>query len=319
MSESMRLQRQKTGISSFSNPSLTSLNPTLANPVRGFGLPANAVPKSSNLQEAQSESEQSLEQDALIKKPLAHDISRISLRSQTSIQPALAESIRFDVIQRFENTPHDQTRTSIESDSANYLLDDGNVFIYGRVGAAAPAYSTAVGGAIAVSDLGNYQRYTPSDKFLADCLHTAEEIMHGQRLKKGEDRSQVSETGRLFGESPEDNWDAAKEVPKSRQNNNAIPGVGDAYAIVAKNAIDLGDQIGCQYHAAAVVAQDGGDNITLEVFGNPDKKGRYEKGTYNIYDTDPKSKNTFHKVWTGTFGKAAVTISLEQIPEDMEE
>ncbi|MFN6564595.1 MAG: hypothetical protein RMY28_033025 [Nostoc sp. ChiSLP01] len=81
MSEGMRLEKQKTVISSWSNPSLNSPDiPTLANPVRGFGLQPDVIQKSSNLQQAQSQSEQFLEQDASIKKPLAHDISRISLR-----------------------------------------------------------------------------------------------------------------------------------------------------------------------------------------------------------------------------------------------
>ncbi|WP_445638060.1 hypothetical protein NSTC745_03291 [Nostoc sp. DSM 114161] len=81
MSEGMRLEKQKTLISSWSNPSLSSPDiPTLANPVRGFGLQPDVIQKSSNLQQAQSQSEQLLDQDTSIKEPLVHDISRISLR-----------------------------------------------------------------------------------------------------------------------------------------------------------------------------------------------------------------------------------------------
>ncbi|MGF1939489.1 MAG: hypothetical protein RM347_035000 [Nostoc sp. ChiQUE02] len=375
MESHIRLQSKKTATSSWTNSSLTSANiPTLANPVRGFGLQADVVQKSSNLQAKQADGKQLSQEEAFQQKPLSHDISRISLRSQAKfkvpsgelyqqadgvaqkvmrqenttgmpdhlkagmenlqtvsnsqqmitqckLQPTIGQTIGLDVIQRYEDEYHEETATSIKSDSANYLLAESNNFVYARQGTPAPAYSN-LGNMIAVDGLGNYQRYTPSDKFLADCLHTAEEIMHGQRLRRGKVRSQVSQTGTVFGESEEDNWDAANEVSEDQRNTNAIPGVGDAYAIVAQQPIDIGeetDPIDCQYHAAAVVAEDGSDRITLEVFGNPDKKGRNTKGTYSIYDTDPESGNTFHEAWTGTFGQAAVTISLERIPEDMEE
>ncbi len=77
--------RQKSNISTFSNPSLiSSTTPTLANPVRGFDI-ANNVPiqtsseVSTELQAAQSAGEQSLEVEAIKKKPV-HDISCMALR-----------------------------------------------------------------------------------------------------------------------------------------------------------------------------------------------------------------------------------------------
>lgn len=86
MSESI-FGRKKAAASSFSNPSLVSSNtPTLANPTGGFGLPINNAPLktvtevSTDSQEAQSADEQLLEPEAIQKKPLSHDISRISLR-----------------------------------------------------------------------------------------------------------------------------------------------------------------------------------------------------------------------------------------------
>ncbi|QLE51919.1 DUF4157 domain-containing protein [Nostoc sp. C057] len=79
------VQRQKAGISTVLNPSLAlSTIPTLASPMRGFGLQTNNPPiqrlteASTELQEVQSADEQFLEPEA-VKQPLSHDISRISL------------------------------------------------------------------------------------------------------------------------------------------------------------------------------------------------------------------------------------------------
>ncbi|WP_375470927.1 DUF4157 domain-containing protein [uncultured Nostoc sp.] len=78
--------RKKAGTSTFSNPSLVSpTTPTLANPVRGFGLPTNnviqtAIKESTNLQEVQPAGEQSLLSQAIQQRSFGHDISRIPLR-----------------------------------------------------------------------------------------------------------------------------------------------------------------------------------------------------------------------------------------------
>ncbi|MEH1821099.1 MAG: hypothetical protein V7L31_18800 [Nostoc sp.] len=78
--------RKKAGTSNFSNPSLVSpTTPTLANPVRDFGLPTNniiqtATEESTNLQAAQSADEQSLLSEAIQQQSFGHDISRIALR-----------------------------------------------------------------------------------------------------------------------------------------------------------------------------------------------------------------------------------------------
>jgi hypothetical protein len=64
MSDVSTFERKKAGTSTFSNPSLVSpTTPTLANPVRSFGLSTNnasiqrLTEESSNHQEAQSADE----------------------------------------------------------------------------------------------------------------------------------------------------------------------------------------------------------------------------------------------------------------------
>ena len=87
MSDRIRLGRNKASTSTFSNPSLVSPNtPTLANPIRSFGLPTNnaltqtGTEVSTDQQEAQFASDPSLELLPVKEKPIGHDISRISLR-----------------------------------------------------------------------------------------------------------------------------------------------------------------------------------------------------------------------------------------------
>ncbi|MDZ8188958.1 MAG: DUF4157 domain-containing protein [Nostoc sp. ChiSLP02] len=78
--------RQKIATSTSSSPSLVSRHtPTLANPVRGFGLPTNniiqtATEESTNFQQGQSPSEQSSLSQPIEQRSFGHDISRIALR-----------------------------------------------------------------------------------------------------------------------------------------------------------------------------------------------------------------------------------------------
>ena len=78
--------RKKANSSDVSQPSLVSSStPTLANPVRGFGLPTNSE-LSTQQQELQSADERTLKQQLIQEKPRGHDISRISfVRPQTKL------------------------------------------------------------------------------------------------------------------------------------------------------------------------------------------------------------------------------------------
>ncbi|WP_162501903.1 eCIS core domain-containing protein [Sphaerospermopsis reniformis] len=72
--------RKKTATSTFYHSSLVSpTTPTLANPVRGFGLTTNNVMQTATEVSTQQQPEQS-EQQAINEQPITHDISRISFR-----------------------------------------------------------------------------------------------------------------------------------------------------------------------------------------------------------------------------------------------
>lgn len=80
------VQRQKSNISNFTNPTLASQSlSTLANPVCGFGTQINTTSAQTgtevapNLEAAKFADEQSLKPEVIPQKPLSHDISHISL------------------------------------------------------------------------------------------------------------------------------------------------------------------------------------------------------------------------------------------------
>lgn len=205
--------------------------------------------------------------------------------------------------------------TTITTANQHYSLksNSGNKEVYGQGIADVPRNSSEiseffVNGAVV-------KEYVPSNKFLHDCLHTAEEIMYGQALQQGEIRSREVSSELPFGKNVLGNWQAARAAEDDQSNQNANPGLGGAYVTTTRYAEDIGGGVRCQFHAAAVVAVDGSDHITLEIFGNPDEPNRDGNATYSIYNSAPDSGLTFHDNWINTF-KNGITISVEPIPEN---
>jgi hypothetical protein len=205
--------------------------------------------------------------------------------------------------------------TTITTANQRYSLkdDSGNKEVYGRGIAAVPRNSKEVSEFLVNGVV--VKEYVPSNKFLHDCLHTAEEIMHGHALEQGKTRSREVSSELAFGDGVLKNWQAARAAKENQSNRNANPGLGGAYVTTTRFAEDIGDGVRCQFHAAAVVAVDGSDHITLEIFGNPDEPNRDGDATYSIYNSAPDSGLTFHDNWINTF-ENGITISVEPIPEN---
>jgi Domain of unknown function (DUF4157)/Bacterial protein of unknown function (DUF922) len=92
MSDRKNIQRKKGNTSTIANPSLASSStPTLATPSQNLSSSVNtvvadaAVRSISRQQDPQSTNEPLPEAEAFNQEPLGHDLSRISLRSQSSI------------------------------------------------------------------------------------------------------------------------------------------------------------------------------------------------------------------------------------------
>ena len=215
------------------------------------------------------------------------------------------KSQKCNIIQKYHDTADDNDfNTTFSTENDIYHLVPGAREMYGTNDADTPRYCDAV-----VDGDGN-QIFTPSEQFNADCLASAEEIMHEQRIEQAGVFSREYYHKNNFGDTEEGNWNAARATENHVSNRDVKPNVGEAFAIVREEPRDLGGDIMCQYHAAAVVASDGSDRVTLEVFGNPDGGGRNVDGTFRVYNTTPDSNNTFHDEWIGTFPNG-ITIELE--------
>ncbi|MDH6115956.1 hypothetical protein ABH930_002181 [Kitasatospora sp. GAS204A] len=142
---------------------------------------------------------------------------------------------------------------------------------------------------------GNYREYQLAREIFDDCLHTAEEIMHNAvgELKDGALNSNIRTTGGTlpFGTSDELNRERA-DAFDGEPDRRAAPVVGQAYVMVAMNP---GETVMSQYHAAAVVGVDGDDTVTMEAFAGSGQTAP-EPGTYTVGST-----SSFHDYWTGGY------------------
>ena len=198
------------------------------------------------------------------------------------------------------------------SEGQNYFIPDGNTeMIY----ATAPPRNSIAHPTAGQITKGS-KTYDPyiSTLFFKDCLHTAEEIINGANLEDGfggpgtGDFSKVSATGETFGVGESEN---IQVVRKNSLGNNANPGLGQAYVIVNTK---WPKGVSSPYHAAGVVAVDGNDRITLEVFaGTTHGVTRDQQGTYAMYTTGTGSGDKFHEHWKARyFGHFSLTTVIEQ-------
>jgi len=99
----------------------------------------------------------------------------------------------------------------------------------------------------------------------------------------------------IFGESDAKNIQIAIQTDTKYTNNNAVPGQGEAYAIVAIMPVTHNDGYITPFHAATVIYQttDGKINITLEAFAD----SKDQRPRFKLYTTDPDSEDTFHNNW----------------------
>ena len=114
-----------------------------------------------------------------------------------------------------------------------------------------------------------------------------------------------------FGVSYKRNVDIVNKIDPSYINDNANPQQGDSYAIV-KNEIPEEGQT--PYHIAYVLYKHNDINITLEASANDNLDGKQKQHSafFSFYDTNPKSRNTFHKYYNKRYHPMPMTtIVLE--------
>ena len=203
------------------------------------------------------------------------------------------------------------------SENGNYFIPNswGAELVYVATTAQAPrSSSTHLGQKTANSK--TYQGYV-SNQFIKDCLHTAEEINAGRDLKKDANvYSKVAGTSEAFGDTDEGNITLASS--HGRDDDTAAPNLGQAYVIINKKWLqETGNY---PYHAAAVVAVDGNDRITLEVFANDRRASRRNtRGKYDMYTTGSGGGKKFHSHWKSSheyFSDDSATLVIEPKPDD---
>jgi len=107
---------------------------------------------------------------------------------------------------------------------------------------------------------------------------------------------------KIFGETDTKNEKMLKTIDDNKKNNNAIPRVGESYAIVRRKY----KENHAPYHIAFVLYEHQDINITLEAFA---ESGREYYPRFSLYDKNPEG-DTFHKAFQTDFQNSD-TIVLE--------
>lgn len=237
------------------------------------------------------------------------------------------------VVQRYaQRRPAGIGRVRV-SQNEKYVLDGwlgadpSSVWV--RAGEPAPVYCAATASGRDMFG-ARYTEYRPNALFLADCLHTAEEVMHEQTLRLGQIASAVGT--RQFGASPAGNREAAEKYARDRAtgaeaHGEEQPAAGQAFAIVETEWTGHGpsrhpvNTSGFPYHAAAVVGVDAQDQVTLEQSAGVThaEPGKGHAGIFDIYTagSTPEGKPlpaSFHGRHAASFSKGAITVTL--VPRD---
>jgi hypothetical protein len=105
-------------------------------------------------------------------------------------------------------------------------------------------------------------------------------------------------TNKIFAETSndKDNIKLLKPIDASKKNNDAVPEMGESYAIVRKRINQ-----NAAYHAAFVIYSHGGVNVTLEAEADA---GPLYQPKFGFYDTNPEG-NTFHRRWSAELYKTS--------------
>ena len=184
------------------------------------------------------------------------------------------------------------------SASGHYFVAGGQLWVHAA--ATAPKACTQTIDTMRPKGKGAYYQWVGATSFLKDCLHTAEEIMAGKTFsyEKGGIRSQSRDSKEAIGVSDAKNQRIALALAKGggSVDAGADPAAGEAYLIVEVGALKT-----YPYHAAGVVAVDGTDRVTLEMFaGTQDAKDSERKfpGKFEMYGSGAQS---FHNTYAGAF------------------
>ncbi len=163
-----------------------------------------------------------------------------------------------------------------------------------------------------------YYGFVPAQAHLEDCVHCAEEIMNRERLPHGEDVNSVVVAPQEydFGEPIDDPqefaqyWQPIVNYATNPANANSVdqhanPQVGQAFAIFPHSPPAGGE---FPFHAAAVVATDGDQYITMEHFGGAEDAEVSSPPGFHIYGQGAAS---FHSEYAGAWNQDTSTVVIK--------
>lgn len=196
------------------------------------------------------------------------------------------------------------------SASGNYYVKDGDdTKLFVKTGAALGARGGQIvaTGATETHSLATYTAYhyyaDDSGGFVNDCLGLAEQLARSDKAPSARAEFRAPGTGgaggKLFGDTHAKNTEIAQDAGWYG-DEAANPAIGEAYAIAPTVEPEVGE---APYHAAAVIAKDGTDNITLEA----DAGTVRSRPLFDMYDTQPPgtradaNSKTFHEVYVKGF------------------
>ena len=259
--------------------------------------------------------------------PLA--VEQILRLQRTVGNAATARLIRFSrVDKRGKSSPRGGYR---QSEDFAYLVQPGKAWMWVHDGADPPRMCQRTEELLDRRDPRGrtYRKWVPTMGFLRDCLHTAEEVIHGRQLALGwvaeadamEEHdlsgvySKVRDTKTLFGVGEDENIAAAVEVAKRSKtgpkpvNALADPAVGQAFVMVDRKPPP--DAVAYPYHAAGVIARDGRDTVTLEMFARERVDATQEERGQQLPEFQMYGpEQTFHATWKGYY-QDPVTFVIE--------
>ncbi|HLL37219.1 MAG TPA: DUF4157 domain-containing protein [Streptomyces sp.] len=189
------------------------------------------------------------------------------------------------------------------SNSGAFAIQDGAPVIWVRDDARTGIAPALVDdGAQTQLGAATYHRYSLGGPVLNQCLHVAEEIINNRvrSLEHGVDASVIDTNSKAKGDR-EEFFGAPKDETNRRmarqfrhaRDEAADPQVNQAFVIVA---LKPGDREMSQFHAAAVVARDGDDCVTLEAFAGEEEQ--LEDAAARMYTVNGGGAS-FHGYWTG--------------------
>lgn len=197
------------------------------------------------------------------------------------------------------------------SSTENFYVKDADktkLFVKAGVGLGSRGGQIVVDGS---NEMHNGSAYTgyhyyvdDTGGFINDCLGLAEKLSRSDPNDTGRAEFRAPGNGKVFGHSYAQNTEIARDGAWF-DDETTDPAIGESYAIVptVKPGENPDGDDEAPYHAAAVIAKDGTDNITLEA----DAGQNLSRPVFDIYDTQPPgarmdaNSKTFHEVYTDNF------------------